>query len=128
MWYKTGIAIKQLLILQSIIDATITSWYGADNAFLDTSVNINFDNIDISEIKSVKFSLYNDEVLLGTKVSTGSNLVTLLKDSAQYWGQTEATYKNVKGLRILSSAFKTSDKVVDGYWVTCFNCNKYSCS
>lgn len=84
---------------------------------MDTSVNINFNNIPISNIDSIKFSLYNGSTLLGTRTSSGDNLVNLLKDSAQYWEKSVDTYTGVKGIRTVSTAFMK--RLVDDdnrYW------------
>lgn len=99
--------------------ANITSWYDYEETkYLDTSVNINFDNLDIADIDKITFELYQDEELLGNAVSEGENLVTLLKNCAQYWEQTADTYLEVKGDRIISCAFTTRAEEEDnGYWV-----------
>lgn len=99
--------------------ANITSWYEYDGAqYLDTSVNINFDNLNIADIDKITFELYQDDQLLGDAVSEGDNLVTLLKDCAQYWEQTEDTYLEVKGDRTISCAFTTRTETNDnGFWV-----------
>lgn len=101
-------------------NANITSWYPEPtNHLLDTSVNINFDKFNITDIDSIKFSLYDKNMLLGTRISTGANLQNLLRDAAQYWGQTEETYADTKGVRILSSAFKNRTEEEDnGFWVS----------
>ena len=99
--------------------ANITSWYDYEGTqYLDTSVNINFDNLDIADIERITIELYQDDQLLGNAVSEGDNLVTLFKDCAQYWEATAATYLEVKGDRIISCAFTTRDEENDnGFWV-----------
>ena len=99
--------------------ATITSWYEYEGVnYLDTSVNINFDEVSISNVKKITFEIYNENTLLGNAVSEGENLVNLLKDAAQYWEQTADTYLEVTGDRILSCAFKNRTEQADnGYWV-----------
>ncbi len=98
--------------------ATITSWYGDNNQYLDTSVNINFDEIKVSDIKKITFTLKEGDEVLGNAVSEGDNLVTLLKDCAQYWGATADTYTEVTGDRTISCAFSTRTEENDnGYWV-----------
>ena len=98
---------------------TITSWYEYEQeSYLDTSVNINFDEIKIADIKKITFELYDGETLLGNAVSEGNNLVSLLKDAANYWEQTEERYLDVTGDRTLSCAFKTRTEQADnGFWV-----------
>lgn len=104
--------------VSKVFGANITGWYGEDNAYLDTSVNFNFDSIQITDINSVKFSLYQNGILMGTALSNGENLVNLLKDCAQYWEKTADTYTEVKGIRIMSSAFKNRTEANDnGYWL-----------
>lgn len=103
-----------------LFGANITSWYeGSDNVkYLDTSVTINFDEIDISEISKIKFELYQDDTLLGNAVSEGNNLISLLKNCANYWGKDEDTYLEVVGERILSCAFRPREESGDnGYWI-----------
>lgn len=102
-----------------VYGATITSWYGSDNQYLDTSVNFNFDNINISDIDMITFELYQGNELLGNAISTGNNLVTLFEDCAQYWEiETDETYLDVSGNRTLSCAFSTRTEANDnGYWV-----------
>ena len=99
--------------------ANITSWYDYEGTqYLDTSVNINFDNLDIADIEKITFELYQDDELLGNAVSEGENLTTLLKDCAQYWDETEDTYLEVKGDRTISNAFTTRTEEEDnGFWV-----------
>lgn len=97
--------------------ATITSWYGTENQYLDTSVNIDFDQIDIENIVSVKFTLANDDAVLGTAISEGENLATLLADCEQYWNNT-GDYKDTTGVRTMSCAFSNRTTESDnGYWV-----------
>ncbi len=96
--------------------ATITSWYGTQNEFLDTSVNINFDKISISEIESITFSLYNDNIFLGKRSSTGKNLIALFTDAAQYWDDA-VVYTEIESTRTLSSAFMNRTEQTDnGFW------------
>ena len=103
----------------TVHNATITSWYEYENEkYLDTSVNINFDDVKITEVKKVTFELYNGDTLLGNAVSEGKNLEKLLKDCAQYWDKTADTYTEVTGDRIMSCAFKTRTESSDnGFWV-----------
>lgn len=96
---------------------TVTSWY-SDDTYLDTSVNINFDEVKIADVTKVEFIAYVDGKVVGNAVSEGKNLVTLLKDCAQYWEQTAATYLETTGDRTMSCAFKTRTAEEDnGYWV-----------
>lgn len=100
--------------------ATVTSWwdYTVDARGLDTSVNINFDNLDIQDIDRITFEIYDEEALLGNAISEGDNLTNLLKECAQYWDASEDTYLEVKGDRILSCAFLTLDEETDDeMWV-----------
>ena len=98
---------------------TITNWYEYEGEqYLDTSITINFDEINVEDIKKITFELYNDDTLLGNAVSEGENLVTLLKDCAQYWEATADTYTEVTGNRILSCAFQPRTETEDnGFWV-----------
>lgn len=98
---------------------TITNWYTYENVkYLDTSVNINFSEIKVADIKRITFELYKDDTLLGNAVSEGKNLETLLKDCAQYWDKTADTYTEVTGDRVLSCAFKErTEKEDNGFWV-----------
>lgn len=99
--------------------ANITSWYPYEGVdYLDTSVNINFDNVDIAEIDRITIELYQDDELLGNAISEGDNLVTLWKDCARYWEATAETYLEVKGDRTVSCAFTTRAEEEDnGFWV-----------
>jgi hypothetical protein len=102
-----------------VLGANITGWYGNNNTYLDTSVNFDFDKIRISDIDSVKFSLYQDDTLLGTRLSTGANFITLLKDCAQYWGKTADTYSTITGNRVMSAAFMNRTEGSDnGFWAS----------
>ncbi|MGI1659841.1 MAG: cell wall-binding repeat-containing protein [Desulfitobacterium sp.] len=114
--------------VSKVFGANITSWYGEGNQLLDTSVNFDFDIINVSDIDSIKFSLCNNDELLGTRLSTGANLVTLLKDCAQYWEKTADTYTKVKGKRTMSAAFSTRTEQNDNsYWISspCTATNAY---
>ncbi len=100
----------------AVSNLSITSWYGADNAYLDTSVGIDFDTIKITDITSVRFDLYRDDKKMGSAVSQGANLETLFADCAQYWEAED--WRTVTGVRTLSNAFKNRDAEEDnGYWV-----------
>ena len=98
---------------------TITNWYEYESEqYLDTSININFDEINIEDITKITFELYDGDTLLGNAVSEGENLETLLKDCAQYWGATAETYTEVTGDRTLSCAFQPRTESEDnGFWV-----------
>lgn len=103
-----------------LYNANISSWYdGTDGVkYLDTSVKINFDEINISEIKKITFELYQDNTLLGNAISQGENLITLLKDCANYWDKSSETYLEVTGERVLSCAFRPREQKGDnGYWI-----------
>ncbi|MBO5884423.1 MAG: hypothetical protein J6Q51_01360 [Clostridia bacterium] len=103
-----------------LYNAKISSWYdGTDGVkYLDTSVKINFDEMEISKIEKITFELYQDDILLGNAISQGENLVTLLKDCANYWDKSSDTYLEVTGKRVLSCAFRPREKEGDnGYWI-----------
>lgn len=96
---------------------TITNWYVYEEKDrLDTSVNIDFDQIKIDDIVSIKFIIYDNDTELGSAISENKNLETLFKDCEQYWNNT-GDYKDTTGVRTLSCAFTKSDKAIDnGYW------------
>ena len=105
---------------------TITSWYDGGNGtrLLDTSVNIDFDQVKIADVDKITFILKDGDEVLGTAVSKGENLETLLEDCASYWATVENpeeyydSYLDVKGDRIISCAFATRTEENDnGYWV-----------
>lgn len=100
-------------------EATITNWYDYNSeSYLDTSVNIDFDQIKVEDIKKIEFTIYVENEVAGTAVSEGENLTTLLKDCAQYWDKTAETYTEVTGDRTISCAFKTRLQSEDnGFWV-----------
>ena len=103
-----------------LFNANISSWYdGVDGVkYLDTSVKINFDEIQISEIKKITFELYQDDTFLGNAISQDENLVSLLKDCANYWDKSSEEYLQVKGTRVLSCAFRQREESGDnGYWL-----------
>lgn len=103
-----------------LYDANISSWYqGTDEImYLDTSVKINFDEINILEIKKIIFKIYDNENVIGSAISEGKNLTSLLQNCATYWDKTPQTYNEVTGERILSCAFRTREEAGDnGYWV-----------
>ncbi len=110
----------------AVSNLSITSWYGADNAYLDTSVGIDFDTIKITDITSVRFDLYRDDKKMGSAVSQGANLETLFDDCAQYWEAED--WRTVTGTRTLSNAFKTRTEEEDnGFWVrSACTANAYS--
>lgn len=97
-----------------------------DNAYLDTSVGIDFDTIKITDITSIRFDLYRDDEKMGSAVSEGENLATLFGDCAQYWEAED--WKAVTGTRTLSNAFKTRTEEEDnGFWVrSACTANAYS--
>lgn len=100
--------------------AVVTSWWQAqeDRKGLDTSVNINFDNLNIEDIDKITFEIYQDDEIIGSAVSEGENLTNLLKDCAQYWDETEETYLEVTGDRTISCAFFTlNEEENDDFWV-----------
>ncbi|AGA70553.1 cell wall-binding protein [Desulfitobacterium dichloroeliminans LMG P-21439] len=102
-----------------VFGANITSWYGDENKYLDTSIYFDFDIVNVSDIDSIKFSLYNNNELLGTRFSNGDNLVNLLKDCAQYWEKSADTYTEVKGKRTMSAAFSTrTEESNNSYWIS----------
>lgn len=100
----------------------VTSWYVYENAtikwnLLDTSVNIDFDVVDIAKVTGIKFTLTDEDGNAFTRYSTGGNLVTLLKDCAVYWDSSAENYLNVTGDRVLSCAFRYRAEADDnGYW------------
>ncbi|MGN1212998.1 MAG: hypothetical protein ACI4TZ_03045, partial [Christensenellales bacterium] len=112
-------AINEVEDLSKVHSATITNWYEySGENYIDTSVNINFDEIDIAKIDKVVFEIYKDNEVVGSAVSENDNLTTLLKDCAQYWDKTADTYLEVTGDRTMSCAFKTRTEANDnGYWV-----------
>ena len=107
----------------SVLIPSMTSWYpiGGEN-YLDTSVNIDFDKIDIESIEEIKFEVFDDTDLVGSAVSSGDELVNLFRDCDQYWNQGAGDdgWKDTTGKWPLSCAFKyraQDDDVNDNqYW------------
>lgn len=96
---------------------TITNWYVYEEKDrLDTSVNVDFDQVKIDDIVSIKFTIYNNDDVLGTALSEGDNLVALLTDCEQYWNNT-GDYKDTTGVRTISCAFTEAATANDnGEW------------
>ena len=113
-----------------VYNANITSWYSESPKLLDTSVTLNFDEIQIGEVSKITFELYKDETKLGDAVSEGEKLVNLFNEAKIYWEKSAGVYyaetddyKTITGNgRILSCAFKTLTQVEEGdCWVRSAN-------
>lgn len=86
--------------------------------YLDTTVNIDFDKVDVLEIESITFEILDNGQLLGSAISKGENLEHLLKYCSTFWGQTPSTYTSVTGQRTLTCKFRELQTTHDnGYWI-----------
>jgi hypothetical protein len=104
----------------TLINAGISGWYGPSGELLDTSVEFDFDRLNITDITKVVFILQDrtTNAILATAVSEGTNLANLFGDCAQYWGSTLGNYSGITGIRTLSNAFKNRAVEEDNtYWV-----------
>ena len=99
----------------NVYGALVGTWREGDNAemYLSTSVNINCDTISISNISKITFQLYNDDILLGTAISEGANLVRLVQNHKE-----ESNLEELTGEQTLNCQFKAdSSGYDDGMWV-----------
>lgn len=100
-----------------LLNPTVAGWYKNNEEIkIDTYIKIDFDQIKISQIQSIKFFLYKGTKLLGTATSQKDNLNTLLTNQQVYWLNT-GNYEDTVGIQTLSCGFYASKKKSDdGEW------------